>query len=72
MITKNMLKYITACFVCCGLSAALTSCSSDEDPYFTASEDDMPRIINTDMPEGKGENLPPFPALSVPPTLPVR
>lgn len=54
MITKNMLKYITACFVCCGLSAALTSCSSDEDPYFTASEDDMPRIINTDMPEGKG------------------
>ncbi len=54
MTTKNILKYITACFVCCGLSAAMTSCSSDKDPYFTANEDDMPRIISTDLPEGKG------------------
>ena len=33
--------------------AATTACSSDEDPFFTASEDDAPRILNTDIPEGK-------------------
>ena len=54
MITKNILKYLAACFVYCGLSVAFTSCSSDEDPFFSASEDDYPRIINTDLPEGKG------------------
>ena len=54
MTTKNILKYITACFVCCGMSVAITSCSSDKDPFFSANEDDMPRIINTDLPEGKG------------------
>ena len=54
MITKNIFKYLAACFVCCGLSVAFTSCSSDEDPFFSASEDDYPRIINTDLPEGKG------------------
>jgi len=53
MITKNILKYLAACFVCCGLSSAFTSCTSSDDPYFTASEDDMPRILNTDIPEGK-------------------
>jgi len=54
MITKNIIKYLAASFVCIGLSAAFTSCSSDEDPFFTANEDDAPRIINTDLPEGKG------------------
>lgn len=40
----------------CAISAlcALLACSSDEDPFFTAGEDDMPRILNTDIPEGKG------------------
>ena len=54
MITKNIFKFFAACFICCGLSAVFTSCSSKEDPFFSASEDDYPRIINTDLPEGKG------------------
>ena len=54
MITKNILKYLAACLVCCGIATAFTSCSSDDDPFFSASEDDYPRIINTDLPEGKG------------------
>ncbi len=37
--------------LCCTLVATLASCSSD-DPYFTASENDAPRILNTDIPEG--------------------
>ena len=54
MITKNIFKCLAACFACCGIATALTSCSSDKDPFFTASEDDMPRIISTDLPEGTG------------------
>ena len=53
MITKNIFKSIALFFAGCGL-AALTACSSDEDPFFTAGEDDTPRILNTDIPEGKG------------------
>ena len=30
-------------------TATLVSCSSDDDPYFTVSEDDDPRILNTDL-----------------------
>ena len=52
MITKNISKYIALFFVGCGL-AATTACSSDENPFFTASEFDAPRILNTDIPEGK-------------------
>ena len=52
MITKNISKYLAMFFVGFGL-AATTACSSDEDPYFTASENDAPRILNTDIPEGK-------------------
>ena len=51
MKIKNIL---TACFVCCGFAVALTSCSKDEDPFFSANENDAPRILNTDIPEGKG------------------
>jgi len=29
----------------------LAACSKDEDPFFTATEDDYPRILNTDIPE---------------------
>jgi len=36
----------------------LTSCTSDEDPFFTATEDDAPRFLNTDIPEGKGGEMP--------------
>ncbi len=47
MKIKNM---ITACFLCCGFAAALTSCSNNEDSFFTVTEDDAPRILNTDLP----------------------
>ena len=51
---KNIIKFLTVCFACCSISAAFTACSSDDDPYFTASENDAPRILNTDIPEGEG------------------
>ena len=53
MITKNISKYLAMFLVGFGL-AATTSCSTDNDAFFTAGEDDMPRILNTDIPEGKG------------------
>ena len=34
-------------------TATLSSCSSDDDPYFTVSEDDDPRILNTDLADQK-------------------
>lgn len=34
-------------------TATLSSCSSDDDPYFTVSEDDNPRILNTDLADQK-------------------
>ena len=51
---KNIIKFLTVCFACCSISAAFTACSSDDDPYFTASENDAPRILNTDIHEGEG------------------
>lgn len=32
---------------------AFTGCTSKEEPFFTATEDDYPRILNTDIPEWK-------------------
>ena len=52
MKTKNIFKYFVMGLVCCGLAATLTACS-DDDPYFAAGEDDAPRILNTDIPEGE-------------------
>ena len=52
MITKNIFKYLAASLVFCGFAAAFTSCSSEEDPFFTAGEGDEPRILNTNIPEG--------------------
>lgn len=34
-------------------TATLSSCSSDDDPFFTVSEDDNPRILNTDLGDKK-------------------
>ena len=34
-------------------SAAVVSCTQKEEPFFTASADDSPRILNTDIPEWK-------------------
>ncbi|WP_299089165.1 IPT/TIG domain-containing protein [uncultured Bacteroides sp.] len=32
-------------------TTTFTSCSSDDEPFFTATENDAPRILNTDIPE---------------------
>ena len=50
MKTKNIFKYLAAGLVCCGFAAALTACSTDEEAFYTVSEDDAPRILNTDLP----------------------
>ena len=55
MKTKNILNALLAFCVGCCLSAT-TSCSSDDDPFFTASGNDAPRILNTDLPEGSGSD----------------
>ena len=49
MKIKNIL---TMGLVCCGFAAAFTSCSKDEEAFFTVSENDAPRILNTDFPDG--------------------
>lgn len=49
MKIKNIL---TIGLVCCGFAAAFTSCSKDEESFFTVSENDAPRILNTDFPDG--------------------
>lgn len=51
-----------ACLAVCGFAAVLTSCSKDEESFFTVSENDSPRILNTDFPDGgfninRNENL---------------
>ena len=41
-------------------SASLLSCTQKEEPFFTATEDDYPRILNTDIPDwidGKPQTL---------------
>ena len=53
MITTDI-KKIFAAGLFCFIAAAFTACSSNEDPYFTAGENDYPRILNTDIPEGEG------------------
>ena len=51
-IIKRLL--IGLSFIICHLSFSmmLTSCSDSDDPFFTAGENDTPRILNTDIPEG--------------------
>ena len=38
--------------VCCAFAALFTSCSKDEEAFYTVSENDSPRILNTDFPDG--------------------
>ena len=45
---KALTMLLAVCFVLAGMTA-LTACSSTEDPYYTVSEDDAPRILNTDL-----------------------
>lgn len=49
-------KILTACLVCCGIAAAFTSCSKDDESYYTVSDDNYPRILNTDFPKEDPDN----------------
>ncbi|MCR4560252.1 MAG: hypothetical protein K5685_09250, partial [Bacteroidales bacterium] len=57
MKLKNIL---TAGLLSLGIAAGLMSCSEDEDPFFTASSSDSPRILNTDIPQSKNGAAPNF------------
>ena len=51
-VLKAMMMLLAVGFALAGTST-LSSCSSDDDPYFTVSEDDDPRILNTDLADSK-------------------
>ena len=51
-VLKAMMMLLAMSFALAGTSI-LSSCSSDDDPYFTVSEDDAPRILNTDLADSK-------------------
>ena len=51
-VLKAMMMPLAVGFALAGTST-LSSCSSDDEPYFTASEDDNPRILNTDLADSK-------------------
>ena len=53
-VLKAMMMLLAVGFALAGTST-LSSCSSDDEPYFTASEDDNPRILNTDLADSKIE-----------------
>ena len=54
---KNIFNFLAACLVCCGIATAFTACSED-DPFFSANENDSPRFLNTDFPDGKKGEAP--------------
>ena len=45
---KNVYKILMTIVIS---SVALLSCTQKEEPFFTATEDDAPRILNTDIPD---------------------
>lgn len=51
-VLKAMMMLLAVGFALAGTST-LSSCSSDDEPYFTISEDDNPRILNTDLADSK-------------------
>ena len=51
-VLKAMMMLFAMSFAFAG-TATLSSCSSDDDPFFTVSEDDNPRILNTDLADKK-------------------
>lgn len=51
-VLKAMMMLLAMSFALAG-TATLSSCSSDDDPFFTVSEDDNPRILNTDLADKK-------------------
>ena len=48
MIMKNIYKILMTIVIS---SVALISCTQKEEPFFTATENDAPRILNTDIPD---------------------
>nr|WP_307985263.1 hypothetical protein [uncultured Prevotella sp.] len=51
-VLKAMMMLLAVSFALVGTST-LSSCSSDDDPFFTVSEDDNPRILNTNLADQK-------------------
>lgn len=51
-VLKAMMMLLAVGFALASTST-LSSCSSDDEPYFTVSEDDNPRILNTDLADSK-------------------
>ena len=51
-VLKSWMMLFAISFALAG-TATLSSCSSDDDPFFTVSEDDNPRILNTDLADQK-------------------
>ena len=51
-VLKSWMMLFAISFALVG-TATLSSCSSDDEPYFTVSEDDNPRILNTDLADSK-------------------
>ena len=51
-VLKAMMMLLAVSFALAGTST-LSSCSSDDDPFFTVSEDDNPRILNTNLADRK-------------------
>lgn len=51
-VLKAMMMLLAVSFALVGTST-LSSCSSDDDPFFTVSEDDNPRILNTNLADRK-------------------
>ena len=51
-VLKAMMMLLAVSFALAGTST-LSSCSSDDEPYFTVSENDDPRILNTDLADSK-------------------
>lgn len=47
-VLKAMMMLLAMSFALVG-TCTLSSCSSDDDPFFTVSEDDNPRILNTNL-----------------------
>ena len=45
---KVMTMFLAMCLAVAG-ATALSACSSNDDPYFTVTENDDPRILNTDL-----------------------
>lgn len=55
--TRNMAVRIFGLLLMLTAAVSFSSCSTDNDPFFTATEDDAPRFLNSDLPkvDDKGE-----------------